>query len=195
VDKIVPRWEWRTFGTDFGETDARFAVLKPERVQESDEIYLVSSLPDKVVKVRAGLVDIKSLERVSEAGLEQWLPVLKVPLPLSPTDFEGVCTALGVAPTASAKQRYMLEELLTELATRELILRAVPIHKKRLRFTIDGCMVELTDVRIEGAESRTVGIESEDPDLVVATVRDLGLVGRENTSYPLWLSVTVGPES
>jgi hypothetical protein len=50
-------------------------------------------------------------------------------------------------------------------------------------------------VRIEGAESRTVGIESEDPDLVVATVRDLGLVGLENTSYPRWLSVTVGSES
>lgn len=194
MDKIVPRWEWRTFGTDFGEAETRFAALKPQRVQESDEIYLVSSLVDRVVKIRADLVDIKSLERVNEAGLEQWLPVLKVPLPLSPADFGAVCTALGVPTPASVKQGYTLEELLTELATRQLIFVPVPIHKERLRFTIEGCMVELSDVRIEGVESRTVAIESEDPDLVVAAVRDLGLSGRENTSYPRWLSAMADPE-
>ena len=40
---IVPRWEWRTFGDDFGAADERFAALEPERVQESDELYLLSA--------------------------------------------------------------------------------------------------------------------------------------------------------
>ena len=27
MDKIVPRWEWRTFGSEFGTADATFADL------------------------------------------------------------------------------------------------------------------------------------------------------------------------
>jgi hypothetical protein len=34
---IVPRWEWRTFGAEFGAADEAFAALEPELVQESDE--------------------------------------------------------------------------------------------------------------------------------------------------------------
>ena len=35
---IVPRWEWRTFGTRFGVAETRFAELTPGSVQESDEL-------------------------------------------------------------------------------------------------------------------------------------------------------------
>ena len=41
MQAITPRWEWRTFGLEFGEGERAFAALTPERVQESDEIYLV----------------------------------------------------------------------------------------------------------------------------------------------------------
>ena len=37
MDTIIPRWEWRTFGSEFGAADAAFAALEPELVQESDE--------------------------------------------------------------------------------------------------------------------------------------------------------------
>ena len=40
--EIVPRWEWRTFGDEFGAAEERFAALEPERIQESDELYLLS---------------------------------------------------------------------------------------------------------------------------------------------------------
>ena len=40
---IVPRWEWRTFGTHFGVAEERFAALDPTGVQESDETYLLDS--------------------------------------------------------------------------------------------------------------------------------------------------------
>ena len=34
---IVPRWEWRTFGTRFGAAETYLAALSPTGVQESDE--------------------------------------------------------------------------------------------------------------------------------------------------------------
>src|SRR5689334_1951838 len=75
--EIVPRWEWRTFGDSFGPADATFAALTPERVQESDEIYLLSTADGDTVKVRDELMDVKHLEHVDAEGLEQWLPVMK----------------------------------------------------------------------------------------------------------------------
>jgi exopolyphosphatase/guanosine-5'-triphosphate,3'-diphosphate pyrophosphatase len=192
VGEIVPRWEWRTFGLDLGEADAQFAALGPGTVQESDEIYLVSSITDKVVKVRAGLMDIKLLEQVNETGLEQWRPVLKAELPLSFADAERVCALLGAPPPASGKERYTLDEFLAEVALPPPGLHRVPIHKTRSRFTVGGCMVELTHVRLEGIESRTVAIESEDPERVVAAVRSFGLSEYPNTSYPRWLTTALG---
>jgi hypothetical protein len=40
--------------------------------------------------------------------------------------------------------------------------------------------------------SRTLALESEDPDRVLAAMRDLKLTGRENTSYPRWLGASAG---
>ena len=47
---IVPRWEWRTFGSRFGTAEAGSA---PDvgRIQESDEIYLLGGSGDNV-KIR-----------------------------------------------------------------------------------------------------------------------------------------------
>ena len=64
MQTITPRWEWRAFGLDFGAGERAFAALTPERVQESDEIYLVGREGD-TVKVRDGLMDIKVLREVN----------------------------------------------------------------------------------------------------------------------------------
>ena len=52
MENIIPRWEWRTFGESFGESDGRFAALEPGGVQESDEIYLLSPVNVANVKIR-----------------------------------------------------------------------------------------------------------------------------------------------
>ena len=88
----VPRWEWRRFGV----TPERFAELEPESVQESDELYLLSPVSDASVKVRDELMDVKQLQHVDEHGLEQWLPVLKAPFPLTAEDVSTVLSALNV---------------------------------------------------------------------------------------------------
>ena len=39
---IVPRWEWRTFGTGFGPAEERLTASGEAKVEESDEVYLLS---------------------------------------------------------------------------------------------------------------------------------------------------------
>jgi len=177
---IVPRWEWRTFGESFGAADERFAALEPDRVQESDEIYLLSLESDASVKVRDGLMDVKQLEHVNADGLEQWRPVMKASFPIAATDVVSLFSTLGVAAPQLARYSYTLEQLIDEVVRVSDALQSVHVHKHRLHFVPGGCMAELTQLRAGSRSTRTIAIESEDPALVIKTVRDFGLGSRAN---------------
>ena len=195
MDKIVPRWEWRTFGFDFGAADETFAALDPELTQESDEIYLLSPGTDAAVKVRAGLMDIKELKEVNQAGLEQWRPAMKETFPLARGEADKVCAELRVSGPASGDEPFSLDEFLAVLTAPERGVRAVAVHKHRQHYTLSGCMTELTDVVADGKTVRTLAVELDDAERVVDTVRALGLLDRPNTSYPRWLKAAVGMAS
>jgi exopolyphosphatase/guanosine-5'-triphosphate,3'-diphosphate pyrophosphatase len=133
------------------------------------------------------------LERVGEAGLEQWRPAMKEMFPLPRAAADKVCAALRVSgPSPDKIHALSLDELLAVLAAPERGVRAVAVHKHRLHYTVNRCMSEMTEVVAEGRKVRTLAIESEDAKRVVATVRDLGLSDRGNTSYPRWLKTAVG---
>jgi exopolyphosphatase/guanosine-5'-triphosphate,3'-diphosphate pyrophosphatase len=190
--EVVPRWEWRTFGDGFGAAEERFAEREPERVQESDELYLLARDSDENVKIRDELLDVKHLERVGEDGLEQWVPVLKAAFPIPAAEAVAVLTRLRVEPPPAARNAYSLEELLDELVRPTEGLLAVNVHKRRQRYTIEGCMTELTDLRTDVGDTRTVAVESEDAARVTATVRALGLDSFANVSFPRGLKTLAG---
>jgi exopolyphosphatase / guanosine-5'-triphosphate,3'-diphosphate pyrophosphatase len=189
--EIVPRWEWRAFGHAFGGAEERFEALIPERVQESDELYVVSRTADANVKVRDELLDVKQLEHVNGDGLEQWVPVSKAQFPVDAAEVAAVLERLG-APADPHREAYTLDEILDELVTPNPDLLAVRVHKRRSRYTIGGCMTELTDLATDVGETRTVAVESEDPAAVTATVRELGLASFRNTSFPRGLKALAG---
>jgi hypothetical protein len=110
MEKIIPRWEWRTFGESFGEADAKYAALTPNDVQESDELYFLSTTNDENVKVRYDLMDIKTLVEVNADGLEQWKPVLKASFPLPAAEAKSVLEALGVQVPALHRAEYTLDQ-------------------------------------------------------------------------------------
>ena len=185
---VVPRWEWRTFGDDFGSAESRFAALAPEAVGESDEVYLLSTGSDASVKVREGLMDVKQLQEVSEDGLEQWLPVLKAGFPLSVDDTHTVLETLAVGAPRLERGASGLDELVAL----SVDLRAVPVHKHREHFTIGACMAELTELHASGREVRTIAVESEDPDAVLAALRELGFQARPNVCVARGLKTLLG---
>ena len=63
-------------------------------------------------------------------------------------------------------------------------IRAVQVHKRRVRYKVNGCTSEVTDVVADGKPSKTIAIESEDKAAVLEAVRQTGLSGYLNTSYP-----------
>jgi len=192
VPEIVPRWEWRTFGDHFGDAETTLAALTAERIQESDELYVLSVGGTEVVKVRDELMDVKHLEQVNGGGLEQWMPVMKAAFPLAAADVRSVLTALNVDAPSLTRSAYTLAELLEEVVRPNPHLLAVEVHKRRARYTIGGCMAELTDVRSGGASTRTIAIESDDATRVIAAVREIGLASRPNVSFARGLKALVG---
>ena len=53
-------------------------------------------------------------------------------------------------------------------------------------------MAELTDVEVDRRRTRTIAVENEDAEAVLAAVRSLGLAGRVNTNYPRGLAALLG---
>src|SRR6266487_5161794 len=135
VAGIIPRWEWRIFGADFGAAEAALAASTPGRVEESDELYLLSAAGANV-KVRYDLIDIKLLREVDAAGLERWEPVMKAGFPLPAAEVARVFDALGVVPPLLTRDAYTLEQFLAGLVEPSDAVRVVRVHKRRARSTL-----------------------------------------------------------
>ena len=191
MSEIIPRWEFRTFGDRFGAAEEAFAAMTPGAVQETDELYLLTNggaPTTDVVKVRFDLMDVKALREVSPDGLERWEPVAKVAFPLAAADLALVTDALHLSSTPSGDAASGLERFLAEVVPSGGGVRAVDVHKRRVRYSVRGCTAEVTDVVADGRRTRTMAIEAEDPDAVVAAVGSVGLGGYANTSYPVGLA-------
>ena len=187
---IVPRWEWRIFGESFGPAEGVFDSLEPESVGESDELYVLSRGSDASVKVREGLMDVKRRLAVDDEGLEQWMPVLKSPFPLRAADIRFILDTLRVPVPPLERDAYPRDEIAGELAGSGLL--AIDVHKRRERYTIGGCMAERTEMRIATGSTRTIAVESEDPERVSAVVRELGLGDRRVTCVARGLKALAG---
>ncbi len=120
---------------------------------------------------------------------------MKVAFPLPAAEATKVFAALRVGPPPLARAEYTPEQFVTELSEPGGRLRVVNVHKKRTRYSIDGCMSEMSEVVADGRRTRTVAIESEDPACVIATVCKLGLDQYANVNYPRGLKQLVGMKS
>jgi exopolyphosphatase/guanosine-5'-triphosphate,3'-diphosphate pyrophosphatase len=177
--EITPRWEWRTFGRSFGVADKRIDAMDSTGVQESEELYVLAPGGD-IVKLRAGLLDIKTL-RGSERGLELWFPILKAEFPLSADDVRAAFSALRLAEPENAPNGGSIEDFLGSLVTPDSGVIAVPLKKRRVRYTIGGCTAERSEVGFGGTLTSTIAIEDPDADKVIAAVRSIAYAGRAAT--------------
>jgi len=181
MGKIVPRWEWRLFAKQI---DVRIDLEAFEKTRHavSSETYLVSAASTANPKIRDGMMDIKTLERVNDAGLEQWKPAMKARFPLTRDQVITVHGALGRACPDLDQTAYPLEEFLALIRADERI-RAVHVEKSRDQYDIEGCTVELCEATFDGDSYKTAAAENASQELVVRTVEMLGLQNDENMSY------------
>ena len=184
MSEIIPRWEWRTFGLDFGPAEAVFAGLTPiGPPTDSEEIYFHHLGAGTIVKIRDGLLDVKVLEEIDLEGLEQWLPVLKEGFPLAGEHVLAALASIGVEAPTLERPFYSQQQLIDEVIGHIPDVRAIQVTKHRVRYNLDGCMSELSDLVIGTTPVRTIAVESEDRDAVLAAVAHLGLGDHLNHNF------------
>jgi hypothetical protein len=192
MQEIIPRWEWRTFTNDLGKAEENIRKFPEGKTRESSEVYILSEVSMDNTKVRDNLMDIKTLQQVNEDRLELWLPIMKGMFPLPVSEIEKVFRCFKVALPEFQRSEYTFEQYLAEIIKPSKLLKAVNVMKKRTGFTVNNCIVEIAEVKVEDKWIKTAAVEMENPAMVIKTVRELALDAFPNINYLRGLKNLVG---
>ncbi len=190
--KIVPRWEWRIFGQDFNFAEGIIRQYPCQRVRTTQEIYILSPHSPNNCKIRDGLMDIKTLVRKNDHQLELWRPVLKAAFPL---DYEILRLLLRTLKVSSPKveiTNISISDLLNVIVPNQPNLRTIEVQKERYGYEIEHATVEIAQLTINNRQLRTIAIEHEDAQVVLALVKRLGFEPATNMNYIQVLKREIG---
>ncbi|MCG8634195.1 MAG: hypothetical protein MI863_10230 [Desulfobacterales bacterium] len=185
AEKLVPRAEFRVFGQnilDIVTASMWKAQAKLFKIRTSGETYILSRLTNEAnVKIRDGLLDIKTKVSETKEGYEVFQPRGKFQFPVNKEElariFENLLVTVGLD-----QDTYTLDEFL-EMVGEHADLAAVDVQKERYGFSVDGMICEYGKILFNGALLETACVESEDYEGMTAAIKVLELEGLENVNY------------
>jgi hypothetical protein len=196
LGEVEARYEFRVWGENLSGLRNRLERLAAPVRTASKETYLISQATDRCnAKIRAGLLDIKIL--IDERwGLEQWKPVVKAAFPLDRSVIIAqIFPRLEIRPPEFSKARYAMEEFLSEVIEVQNGIAIVELSKIRLRFNLDGCESEFTEVAFNDVAHNTAAIESADPKKLLRLASDIGFDAMENVNCVRYIKRKLGLKS
>jgi hypothetical protein len=184
--KIVPRAEFRVFGQGVIDTVRAHmyngrTVLQAARRMPAETYFLSANTNDANVKVRDGLLDIKTKVGQTPEGYEIFQPRGKFQFPVSRDDLATILSHLK-AEMQLDRDSYSIGEFI-EMARAHPALRVVTVEKMRYGFTVDGIICEYAQVWFNGALVETACAESENYAGMKKVIEGLGISELPNTSY------------
>ncbi len=195
VTETQPRYEFRIFGNDLKKYENKINELsEKEMTRIMDSVYLLTPWKRKHnVKIREGVMDIKVLEQEKE-GLEQWNPFLVGKFPLKADVIKSVVfPALGIESPVFERKKYTLDQFVNEVVCVDPDLGVAYVWKTRHAYTVNDCITEIAEIKVNGAAIKTICVESEDPAKVLEAKKMIGFGNdMENVNYPLALKRIMG---
>lgn len=184
--KLTPRAEFRVFGKDIIENVKEHmweckATLYKARVMPAETYILSKKTNEANVKVRDGLLDIKTKVGQTEEGYEIFQPRGKFQFPVKKEELQTILKNLQVE-VALNKEEYSFDEF-CQMVKDHNDLTLVTVEKKRYGFSVNGVICEYAYVWFNGALVETACCESEDYASMKTAVEALGLSSMENTNY------------
>ena len=184
--KIAPRAEFRVFGHGIidrvkermwnGKT-----VLYQARRMPAETYFLSAATDEANVKVRDGLLDIKTKVGETPEGYEIFQPRGKFQFPVGREDLATILSHLKVDLPLD-QDSYSFEAFVA-MARRHPDLCPVTVEKMRYGFTVDGIICEYAQVWFNGALIESACAESENYAGMKQVVDGLGLAALPNTNY------------
>ncbi len=195
AEATKPRYEFRIFGTNLKKYEEKINELsEKEKTREMESVYLLTPWKHKNnVKIRQEVMDIKVLEDTYE-GLEQWNPFLVGEFPLQANVIKTVVfPALGIESPVFEREEYTLEQFISEVVSVDPDLAVAYVLKTRHAYTVNDCITEIAEIKVNGAFIKTICVEAEDPEKVLEAKKMIGFpADTENVNYPLALKRIMG---
>ena len=184
--KIIPRAEFRVFGPGVielvkGKMWNGKTVLFQARRMPAETYFLSVHTNEANVKVRDGLLDIKTKTGETPDGYEIFQPRGKFQFPVKQEDLTTILSHLKVEAKLE-QAMYTIDEFIA-LARKHADLVPVTVEKMRYGFTIDGIICEYAQVWFNGAMVETACAESENYEGMRQVIEGLGLKELPNTNY------------
>ena len=184
--KIVPRAEFRVFGQGVIDLVKEHmwngkTVLFQARRMPAETYFLSVNTDEANVKVRDGLLDIKTKVGETPEGYEIFQPRGKFQFPVKREDLATILSHLKVSLTLD-QDNYTIEEFIA-LARKHPELCPVSVEKMRYGFTIDGIICEYAQVWLNGALVESACAESENYAGMKQVIEGLGIATMPNTNY------------
>jgi hypothetical protein len=183
---IVPRVEFRVFGQGIIDIvkqkmwDAG-AVLQKARRMPPETYFLSAKTSDVNVKVRDGLLDIKTKVGETPEGYEIFQPRGKFQFPVKREELAAILKHLEVK-MALEQETYSIEEFIA-MAYDHTDLVTVTVEKMRYGFTVGVVICEFAQVWFNGALVESACCESENYAAMHQAVEALGIANLSNTNY------------
>ena len=182
---ILPRAEFRVFGQGIINI-VEAAMWKAQatlfKVRQSSEIYLLSRHTNEAnVKIRDGLLDIKTKVGETEDGYEIFQPQGKFQFPVNKEELQTIFDSLLVKVELN-KDTYSLDEFLSMVKEHDDLV-AVDVRKERYGFTVNGVICEYAKILFNGAMVESACVESEDYAAMKGVVEILEIAALENVNY------------
>jgi len=195
--KITPRAEFRVFGQGVIDIvkqkmwEAK-AVLEKARKMPPETYFLSVRTSEANVKVRDGLLDIKTKVGQTPEGYEIFQPRGKFQFPVKKEELATILSHLKVDIRLD-KETYTLEEFIA-MARKHPDLVPVAVEKMRYGFTIGGIICEYAQVWFNGALVESACCESENYAGMRQVIETLGIAAMPNTNYLKAAKRVVGME-
>lgn len=184
--KIIPRAEFRVFGKDIinGVVEHMWnckATLFKARVMPAETYILSKKTNEANVKVRDGLLDIKTKTGETPEGFEIFQPRGKFQFPVKREELAEILRNLQVE-IALDKDGYTFDEF-CDMVREHPELTLVTVEKMRYGFSVNGVICEYAKVWFNGALVETACCESENYEAMKGAVEALGIADLPNTNY------------
>lgn len=184
--KIVPRAEFRVFGQGVIELVKENlwngkTVLYKARRMPAETYFLSRSTDEANVKVREGLLDIKTKVGETPQGYEIFQPRGKFQFPVKREDLSTILSHLQVSMNLD-RDTYSVDEFISMVRSHPE-MAAVKVEKMRYGFNIDGIICEYAQVWFNEAMVETACVESENYEGMQQVVELLGIMSMPNTNY------------
>jgi len=167
-------------------------VLFQARRMPAETYFLSTRTNEANVKVRDGLLDIKTKTGETPEGYEIFQPRGKFQFPVRKEDLATILSHLKVEMELR-QESYTIDEFIA-MARKHADLAPVTVEKMRYGFTIEGIICEYAQVWLNGALVETACAESENYAGMKQVVEGLGLAGMPNTNYLRAAKRVVGME-